>query len=161
MQPRQKKNPRNLDQRVRRGVDPAVHLYRWNWTRGLSAAAMSGAGHEPCIPGGPYSPSRETFKKPLLTGFSAEERLLLVRCADHLLSEFRSHVCDAEGFALMPPEHLIAEAITTQHETADMMNSVSSIDDWYEDDALLKEILGAEKTIQHIAGSSFQRPKFP
>ena len=112
---------------------------------------MSGAGHEPCIPGGPYSPSRETFKKPLLTAFSAEERLLLVRCADHLLSDFRSHVCDTEGFALMPPENLIAEAITTQQETADMMNSVSSIDDWYEDDALLKEILGAEKTIQHIA----------
>lgn len=112
---------------------------------------MEEAGHELCIPGGPHSPSGETFKKPLLAGYSAEERLLLVRCADHLLSEFRSHVCNTEGFVLMPPEHLITEAIMTKDETADRMKCVSSIDDWYEDDALLKEILGAEKTIQHIA----------
>lgn len=112
---------------------------------------MSENGHAMCIPGGPHSLSGETFEGSFSNGFSAEQRRLLVRCADHLLSDFRRHVCDTEGFALMPPEHLIAEAITTQDETAEMMNCRSSIDDWYEDDALLKEILGAEKKIQHIA----------
>lgn len=112
---------------------------------------MSENGHEMRIPEGPHSPSGETFKKPLLAGFSAEEWRLMVRCADHLLSDFRSHVCDTEGLALMPPEHLIAKAITTQHEAAEMMDCRSSIDDWYEDDALLNEILGAHETIQHIA----------
>ena len=115
---------------------------------------MEEAGHEMCIPGGPHSPSSGTFKKPFYNGFSAEERGLLARCADHLLSDFKRQVrnfSDTEDFTWMSPEHLIAEAIMTQHETADMMNCVSSIDDWYEDDALLNEILGARKPMQYVA----------